>query len=91
MRTTARVVWLWLACLVYGLPFPRAVEWQGATADWSPTASVMAVGDSAGWDVAGWMDKGQRRLHRQLDAVEHRLWSDLESLLAEVYVWRDAV
>lgn len=64
--------------------------WKGATPAWSPKASVAAVGGTAAWDVRGWYSESERRTHEELKAVERRLWTGLDELLASVYAWRDA-
>lgn len=82
----------WFGAMLYGIPWgiPQVEEFQGATLGWSPRATVAAVDSVAAWDVSGWMDRGQRQLHKRLDGVEARLHSRLDRLLAEVYEWRDA-
>lgn len=95
MRTISRgltMVWLALIGVVFVLPLPPMRDktaWQGATVDWSPTATTKAVGGAASWDVQGWMDDAERELHDALNRIEHRLWVGLVEIRENVYEWSE--
>lgn len=88
---TYRLVWLWLASMVFGHPW--LLTWSdhvGATLGWSPIAAVSSVEQTASWDVRGWYREGQDELHDALDAIEMRLWLGLVEVRETAYQWRDS-
>lgn len=88
---TYRLVWLWLASMVFGHPW--LLTWSdhvGATPGWSPIAAVSSVEQTASWDVRGWYREGQDELHDALDAIEMRLWLGLVEVRETAYQWRDS-
>lgn len=88
---TYRLVWLWLASLVFGHPWLLAwSDHVGATVGWSPIASVSSVEQTASWDVRGWYRDGQDELHDALNAIEMRLWLGLVEVRETAYQWRDS-
>lgn len=86
--------WVYLACLMYVLPFPHIPPrsgWEGATEGWSPMAAVGSVEANDVWDVEGWLRDGSREYHAALREVEVGLWFSLDTMLRDVYEWRDQV
>jgi hypothetical protein len=92
MRTTWRVVWLWLCGVIIGPLFEwlHPFTWQGATPGWSPKASTEAVEGPAAWDVQGWLSTSQGTTHTALRDIEETFRDGMDNLLAMVYAWRDA-
>ena len=91
MRSVYRVVWLWLASMMFNLPWVLAQpDHAGATLGWSPIADVNAVEQTASWDLSGWYQDGQDELHDALNTIEMQLWLGLVEVRETAYQWRDS-
>lgn len=89
MRTITGLllVWFWIVERVSRVK--QRDGWKGATAGWSPKASVAAVERTGEWDVRGWLTDGQSDVHRALDGIERALRAALIEIREDVYEWSD--
>lgn len=89
MRTITGLllVWFWLVGKVSRMRSPWT--WKGATAGWSPKASVGAVERTGDWDVRGWLTDGQGDVHKALDGIERALRAALIEIREDVYEWSE--